>query len=466
MGFLAKKIKHFRLAGLFHLIAFYAPLVLKAMKVYVETYGCAANQADSHLMQELLSEAGHSLVSTPMEADVIVLNTCTVRLETELRMVRRIKELLALGKRLIVAGCLASAQPGLIRKISPEISMVSARAVERIVEAVEAPSTIYLLRPSPRRRLPSFVDGVKFVVPIAEGCRGSCTYCIVRVARGPLRSYSADAIVEAVKGAVSRGAREIRLTAQDTASYGADTGTTLPKLLRRVCSVEGEFRVRVGMMNPDSAMSVLDELVEAFKHPKVYKFLHIPVQSGDNEILKLMGRRYTTEEFKAIVEAFRSEIPSLSVATDIIVGFPGEDEEAFKNTLKLVEEVRPDRVHVARYTPRPHTRAAALPQVPEPVKKSRSRLLVKVCNKIALEFNRGMVGQTLNCLVVGTGPKSQLEARTPNYKPVYLNGCTACIGKFLQVRIVDAGVHYLKGEPEERSKPAYRGLLRKSIAQS
>ena len=434
------------------------------MRVYIETYGCAANQADSHLMQELLSEAGHSLASSPLDADVIVLNTCTVRLETELRMVRRIKELLALGKKLVVAGCLASAQPGLIRKISPEISMVSARAVERIVEAVEAPSTVYLLRPSPRRRLPSFVDGVKFVVPIAEGCRGRCTYCIVRVARGPLRSYPPEAIVEAVERAVSRGAREVRLTAQDTASYGVDIGTTLPELLRRVCSVKGDFRVRVGMMNPDSALHILDELIEAFKNPKVYKFLHIPVQSGDNRILKLMGRRYTREEFTAVVEAFRREVPGLSVATDIIVGFPGEDEEAFGNTLRLVEEVRPDRVHVARYTPRPHTRAAAMPQVPEPVKKRRSRLLVGVCNRVALEFNRGLVGQTFNCLVVGVGPRGQLEARTPNYKPVYLNGCSACIGKFLRIKIVDAGAHYLRGEPVE-GRPAYTGSPQKSKAQ-
>ena len=415
------------------------------MRVYVESYGCAANMADGNLMAELLREAGHVIVSSPEDADAVILNTCTVRAETEWRMVRRIRELLDSGRRLIVAGCIASAQPGLVRRISPKISMVSCRAVERIVEAVESRGVVYILQPSPRRRLPSVVDGVKFVVPIAEGCRGYCTYCIVRVARGPLRSYPKGLIVDAVREAVEGGAREIRLTAQDTASYGLDIGVDLPELLRDVCAVGGDFMVRVGMMNPDSASPILDRLIEAYQNPKVYKFLHIPVQSGDDDVLRRMGRRYTVDEFKQIVNAFREAVPDISIATDIIVGFPGEDEEAFANTCRLLEDVRPDRVHIARYTPRPHTRAASMPQVPEPVKKRRSRELTKLAREIALEFNRGMVGRELRCLVVGCSPRGQLEARTPNYKPVYLEGCNQLIGGFYTLKITEAGPHFLRG---------------------
>ena len=417
------------------------------MRVYVESYGCAMNMADGQLMAELLAEAGHVLVETPGEADVIVLNTCTVRADTERRMVKRILELMRLGKKLVVAGCLASAQPGLVRKISPEITLLSARAVEAVVEAVEADGPVYILEPRPRKRLPRLLRRLIFTVPIAEGCVGSCAYCIVRVARGPLRSYRPEAIVRAVEEAVKRGAREIRLTAQDTGVYGLDIGTSLPELLRAVCAIRGRFMVRIGMMNPDAALRILDELLNAYEDPKVYKFLHVPVQTGDDELLRAMGRRYTIRDFLAVVEAFRRRFPELSLATDIMVGLPGEDEEAFERTLALLERVRPDKTHVARYTPRPHTRAAAMPeQVPEPEKKRRSRLASALALRIGLERNRALIGRRLRCLVLDHGrEEGQLEARSMNYKPVYFKGQRCLLGEFVKLDITGVGPYFLLG---------------------
>lgn len=418
------------------------------MKVYVESYGCAMNLADGRLMAELLAEAGHTIVDRPEEADVIILNTCTVRADTERRMLKRLEELRAYGKRLVVAGCLASAQPGLVYKLAPEASLLAAWAVEAVREVVEADGPVYVLEPRPRERLPRLLDGVKITIPIAEGCLGSCAYCIVRVARGPLRSYRSEAIVRAVREAVKRGAREIRLTAQDTGVYGRDIGTSLPELLEAVCAVEGRFMVRVGMMNPNAALRILDELLDAYEDPKIYKFLHLPVQTGDDKLLKAMGRDYTVQDFLTVVEAFRRRFPDLALATDIMVGLPGEDEEAFERTLALLRRVRPDKVHVARYTPRPHTRAAAMPgQVPEPVKKHRSRLVSALAIEIGLENNRAFVGKRLKCLVVGHGHRpGQLEARTRSYRPVYFQGPEQLVGEFVELEVKDASPYYLLGE--------------------
>ena len=398
-------------------------------------------------MAELLAEAGHMLVETPGEADVIILNTCTVRADTERRMVKRISELLALGKKLVVAGCLASAQPGLIYKISPKISILSARAVEAVVEVVEAQGPIYVLEPRPRKRLPSYSKRLISTIPIAEGCTGSCAYCIVRVARGPLRSYRPEAIVRAVREAVKRGAREIRLTAQDTGVYGLDIGTNLAELLEAVCALEGPFMIRVGMMNPDAALRILDALLDVYEDPKIYKFIHLPVQTGDDELLRAMGRRYTVQDFLTVVETFRKRFPDLSLATDVMVGLPSEDEEAFKRTLSLLERVRPDKTHVARFTPRPHTRAAAMPkQVPEPEKKRRSRLTSALALKIGLEKNRALIGRRLRCLVLDHGrEEGQLEARSMNYKPVYFTGPKCLLGEFVELEIIGAGPYFLLG---------------------
>ena len=417
------------------------------MRVYIESYGCAMNRADGRLMAELLAEAGHTIVGRPDEADVIILNTCVVRSDTERRMMRRLRELLSYGRRLVVAGCMASAEPGLVYRTSRCISLLSARAVEAVVEAVEAEGTIYILRPRPRRRLPRLLDGVKITIPIAEGCLGSCAYCIVRVARGPLRSYRPKAIVRAVEEAVRRGAREIRLTAQDTGVYGLDIGTSLPDLLRAVCAVEGRFMVRVGMMNPNPALRILDDLLEAYEDPKIYRFLHLPVQTGDDRLLRAMGRGYTVEDFLEVVGAFRRRFPDLCLATDVMVGLPGEDEDAFENTLGLLRRVKPDKVHVARYTPRPHTKAASMPdQVPEPVKKGRSRLVSALALSIGLEKNRTYIGKRLACLVVGKGRRNgQLEARTESYRPVYFIGPDVLLGDLVGVEVTGAGPFYLTG---------------------
>jgi len=193
------------------------------------------------------------------------------------------------------------------------------------------------------------------VVPVNFGCLGSCAYCCVVHARGHLRSYSKKEIADRIQNDISCGFKEIWVTSQDTACYGRDIKGNLAKLLLALGELEGDFRVRVGMMTPNMAIDIQEQLVAAFESPHIFKFLHLPIQSGDDDVLKGMRRFYTALEFKQIVDAFSAVFPDLTLATDVIVGFPGETPRAFQNTLELLEEIKPDVVNVSKFFARPKT---------------------------------------------------------------------------------------------------------------
>jgi len=304
------------------------------------------------------------------------------------------------------------------------------------IEDMQVPKTCL-----PRARL----NPVIHIAPISSGCLGDCSYCIVKLARGRLFSYPSEAIVEDASKAVSSGAKEIWVTSQDTAAYNSN-GAHLPDLLEALCTIEGKFYIRVGMMTPSTALSILDDLVEVFKKDKVFKFLHLPVQSGNDEILKKMDRRYTTDNFSHIVTRFREEIPEVTISTDIICGFPGETGEQFKDSLRLVEEVKPDVVNISRFGPRPGTEAAKMhPQIPGWETKRRSRLLAQLCRRISAEKNRPWIGWSGEILIDEKGRRETWAGRNCAYKTVVLRG-DARLGDFVQVRIVDARPQYLLGE--------------------
>jgi len=424
------------------------------VRVYVESYGCSRNRADGEIMEAMLLKAGHELVEAPEKADYVVVNTCAVKDPTELKMAKRIKELLDSGKKVIAAGCLVHVNPD---AIDPRVSgILGVKSIDRIAEAIDAAERGEKLvsvegwreRNIDKLELPRlWKPGVAFVVPIGEGCLNACTYCATRFARGVLKSYRPELVVRWVKEAIARGYREIILSSEDTGCYGFDLGTNLAELLDEITAIEGEFRVRVGMMNPNHVLKFLDELIDAYRDEKVYRFLHLPVQSGDNEVLRRMGRTYTVEEFEEIVRAFRRKVPDLNLNTDIIVGFPGETEEAFRNTVELVERVRPDKINVSRYSARPGTIAARWKQLPGWLVKERSRELHRLRLAIAYEINKAYVGRTVEVLVRGPGKKGGVEGRTFNYKEVILDSGEA--GEFARVRVTWAGPTYLRGAPAE-----------------
>lgn len=424
---------------------------------YVETYGCALNMADTGVMVSVLRRHGFKRVEKLEDASVIIINTCTVRLDTEEKMRRRIRELSRVaektGARLVVAGCMATAQPYTVKRIAPNAVLVSTSNVHRVHLAVEkgvdllsepsTPKTLYLPEPGAVQR------GTVAEVAVADGCLGDCSFCITKLARRRVASRPLEKIVSLVEALARRGVVEVRLTGQDVAVYGVDLygRRMLPRLLEELANIEGSFMIRVGMMSPDQVQPILDEFLEAMRHPRFYRFFHLPVQSGDDRVLRIMRRRYTVDEYRALVKEIRSKFPEAMIATDIIVGHPGEDEEAFENTVRLVEELRFERVHLAQYTPRPRTVAAGLPQVPDPVKKRRSKTLMKVIERIGLEINERYLGRRVRALAVTRGWRGGLEARLHNYTPVILPEDSMEPGRWGCVEVTGATWYDLRGTP-------------------
>ena len=419
------------------------------MKVYIETYGCTMNQADSDIMRGLLSRE-YAFADSPDNADVVIVNTCGVIGFTERKILRRIEEIKRMGKKVIAAGCLARIAR---KRLEIADALVSPDNVHRIGEAVKAVlngKRVEIINVSKVDK--AEISGVKCrlnenaiaIVSISEGCLGNCSYCATKIARGRLRSFSIEKIVEEVKRVVEMGYREIQLTSQDTGAYGKDKGYRLPDLLEKIAEIEGDFRVRVGMMNPQHAMEILDDLIEAFKSEKIYKFLHLPVQSGDNKILMDMRRNHTVEDFEEVVRAFRKAFDDVLLSTDVIVGFPTESEESFEKTVELVKRVRPDIVNITRFSPREGTLAAKLKDIPDWIKKERSRRLTKICEEIGLENNLRFVGKKMRVLVTKRGKNETLLARADSYRPVVLE--EGRIGEFYKAKVVDAKFNYLVGE--------------------
>lgn len=322
------------------------------MRVAIETYGCTTNQADSDLMRGFLSREFE--ISSVKDAEVVVINSCGVIDYTERKIIRRMLDLKREGKKVVLAGCLTRISK---EALSVADSALSPDNLDMVVDAVY--SALNGRKLFTERK---FIDKAELshlkcrlrenaiaIVSISEGCLGKCSFCATKFARGRLRSFSMDAIVREAERAVRAGYREIQLTSQDTGAYGMDKGRAmLPELLRKISEIEGEFRVRVGMMNPQHAVRMLDELINAYSSEKIYKFLHIPVQSGDNRILEDMKRNHTVEDYVEVVEAFRNSFDDVLISTDIIVGFPTETEEAFWKSYELIKETRPDIVNITR----------------------------------------------------------------------------------------------------------------------
>ena len=286
-------------------------------KICIETAGCSLNQSDSELMAGLLKDAGFDISRSAEASDLVIINTCTVKGPTEAKFWKRLAELMNLRKKIVIAGCIAQTIPDELK----EFSLIGTTQINNIVSVVEETlngNVVKLIAfgKNPRLNLPKIrKNRVVEIVPISSGCLGEpCAYCKVKQARGDLVSYEKDAIIKQVSKAVISGAKEIWLTSQDNGCWGKDIDNSFPALLREVAKIPGDFKIRVGMMNPNYAKEFLDELIEAMKNDKVFKFLHLPVQSGNNEILKLMRRKYTAEDFKDVVSRLRDEIPGISMA--------------------------------------------------------------------------------------------------------------------------------------------------------
>ena len=415
------------------------------MKVHVEAYGCTQNLGEARLMQDLLLRKGHDVSAAEADADAHLLVTCTVIERTERDMAKRIRALAATGKPLVVAGCMAAAQARTVREIAPDVHLVPPRKWPQVADLFAADTAC---AERARDVETAALGDHDAIVPVAQGCVGRCTYCITRVARGRVTSYPAQGIVDRVRSHVERGAREIKLTGQDTAAWGLDFGRTLPQLLAAITAIPGDFRVRVGMADPLAVLPIVDDLVAAFESEKVFKFLHLPAQSGDDEILRRMRRDYEVADFEHIVRAFRRRFPELTLSTDVIVGFPGETEDSVRRTIDLLERVRPDIVNVTRFSSRPGTPAAAWEAPVRWRVKEWSRRIVTVKTRIGREANEAYVGRRVRVLTTEPGKAGTTVARTDAYKQVVLPGGTP-IGEFLDAQVVAATDIDLRAAPAQ-----------------
>lgn len=424
------------------------------LQVFIQNYGCSSNTSDSETIAGCLKQAGHQIAPTQHSADLIIYNTCAVKGPTENRIINDIKNA-PKNKKIIIAGCLPKISlHRVIREVHFDgvVGPASGKTIVEIVDRVMRGETVLELQTKdmPQLTLPHHrTNPVVSVVPINFGCLGSCAYCCVRLARGDLRSYSIQEIKQRIQTDCEQGAKEFWLTSQDTACYGRDLGFNLADLLFELNSLEGDFKVRVGMMTPSMVTSMQHDLIKAFSSPKVFKFLHLPVQSGDNTILLGMQRRYTAEQFKQTVDAFRRAFADLTLATDIIVGFPGETTQAFENTLTVLRDVKPDIVNVSKFFARPKTAAWNMREglVDKEEIKRRSTVASELAKQLSVQQNKRWVGWRGEVLVDEVGKmEGTWVGRNFAYKPIAIKNTANLLGKTLGVRVFEALGTYLKGE--------------------
>jgi len=369
--------------------------------VYIETYGCRYNFGDTAKLIEILRSKGNTIVDSAETADSVIINTCTVVGPTERRMLRQFSRFREYD--LYVTGCMPEVQREAIFAVCTP-TFISSKTIHEVYRSVKTVS-----------------GGGVAIVQVAQGCVGRCTYCLTRIARGPLKSFSEEEILAEIQAHTRTGTQEIQITAQDTGCWGWDIGKSLPGLLNCIEDLPGRFMIRVGMMNPATVRGILDDLVDAFASDRIFKFVHLPVQSGSDAILDRMGRGYTVADFEKIVSSFKNRYPEITLATDMIVGFPGETRQDFSESLDLIGRVRPNKVNITRYSQRPFTSLPSKEDFPDWVKKDRSRLMNSHTEKVYTSINTGYLEKQVPFLVTEKIKTGSVMARSPDYLGIVID---------------------------------------------
>ncbi|MFC7141192.1 tRNA (N(6)-L-threonylcarbamoyladenosine(37)-C(2))-methylthiotransferase [Halosimplex aquaticum] len=415
-------------------------------RYHIETYGCTANRGESRQIERALRDGGHHPADGPEEADVAILNTCTVVEKTERNMLRRAEELDAeTPADLVVTGCMALAQGEEFESADVDAEILHWDEVPEYVRNGECPTTTPDTEP--------VLDGVVGILPIARGCMSDCSYCITKRATGRIDSPSVEENVEKARALVHAGAREIRITGQDTGVYGWDRNrgeSLLPELLDRICDIDGEFRVRVGMANPKGVHGVREELAGVFAaNEEIYNFLHAPVQSGSDDVLADMRRQHEVGEYVEVVETFDEYLDEWTLSTDFIVGFPTETDHDFQQTMALLRETRPEKINVTRFSKRPGTDAADMKGLGGTVKKERSSAMTDLKMEVMDEVYGSMVGDTRSVLVTEDGTDDSLVGYDRAYRQVAIPGAQTQgveVGETVDVEITGHNTVYALGE--------------------
>ncbi|MFA6023337.1 MAG: MiaB/RimO family radical SAM methylthiotransferase [Candidatus Pacearchaeota archaeon] len=329
---------------------------MKPQFIFIKTYGCQANINDSEILAHKFAKKGYILTDSEEKADTILINSCSVKNKTQSKILHYIKTHYS-TKKIILAGCLIKTID--LKKQFPKITILDTLNLKRLNQT--------LIRK----------DKDIAIIQISQGCLNNCAFCATKLAKGKLKSYSPRDIKFELERAVSEGCKKIYLTSQDNGCYGFDLKpkTNISNLIDELTKVQGNQKIRVGMMNPQHIIKFLPQLINSFKSPKIQKFIHIPVQSGSNKILKDMKRGHSVEDFTNIVSEFRKQIPNIDIATDIIVGYPSETDEDFEKTYQLIKQIKPEVINIASFSSRPKTQANKLKQLSSQIIKQRTKKL-------------------------------------------------------------------------------------------
>jgi len=417
-------------------------------KIWVEAYGCSASFADSEMISGLILNGGHTLAKDISDSDLNLIVTCSVKDATANKMVNRIKRLKS--KPLIIAGCLPKAEKSTVEKFGPHASLLGPNSIGKTLDVInstlsgkkriELEDSDMVKVGLPKVRLNPVVG----IVEIASGCMSECTFCQTKLSKGDVRSYRIGDIVRQVKYDVDNGCKEVWLSSTDNGCYGFDIGTDLPRLISTVGEIERDFMIRVGMMNPMYMPRIRDGLLRSFENTRVFKFLHIPVQSGSNRVLKEMKRGHTSQVYRDANDKFRKKFGRFTISTDIIVGFPSENNENFEETVDLIKETRPDVINLSRYSARPGTKAAKMTQLNVSEVKRRSKVVYELAKNIVNERNVEWIGWRGEVLF-DESSDGVIKGRNFAYKPVVVDEDVK-LGQKIKVEIIKATPYGLYGK--------------------
>jgi len=434
---------------------------------YIETYGCSANQNNSEILAGILNRAGFIIANNEEIADIIILNTCVVKDKTINKIKRRIQDLKQFSsqkdKILIIAGCMPETEKlKKLKNLNKNLIFLGTHHFKDILNLIrdyenkkldDKKQQEYLGNTKPEERelklcLPKLPNNKLISIhQISEGCNGNCSYCLTKLAKHELFSYPKEQIIKSIESDLENGAKEIWLTCQDCASYGLDKGKAeLPALLKEILNLKHKFKLRLGMMDINNLIPIEKELLEIYKDKKMYKFLHIPIQSASNNILKHMNRKYTIEEAETIINSFRKEFPDIVIATDIIVGYPTETEQDLKKNIEFTKKLKPDVLNISRFSSHKETEAGKLKPLETKILKQRASELMKIHRKTAEENKEKYKNRIIKVFVNKKIGNNLHEARDENYNITLVKCKKEFLGKEAEVKITEIGVHHLIGE--------------------
>ncbi len=418
---------------------------------YIETYGCTSNKADSYIISNALKKSNYTQTSLE-DAQFVIINTCAVKEQTENKIKARLKNLYELfhnnpNKHTIIAGCLphiANNYIEVVKKIIPTFSAIidldNIHVIPEIFQDIkEGKKNLIFKSEKPIDKAEFYIDHepgkITGIIPISEGCLGSCTYCCVKNARGKLNCYNSKKIVENIEYQLNQGIKQIYLTSQDCSTYRYN-GTNLFELVRQIVDLNFKFFLRIGMINPSFLIDNLDQLFSIFKLNKVYQFLHIPIQSGSDKILKMMQRKYLNSDIIDKIGILRETFPNLTISTDIICGFPGETEDDFDRTIDFIKWLKPEILNISKFTPRPGTKAKKMEQLNSRIIKERSIRLSRVFRNSLITINEKWKDWEGKVLVLHEGTqKKQGFGRNYAYKNIFIDDYDGEFGEFVNVKI-------------------------------